>query len=465
MSQMFVSVNPARPHERVGEFSASGVADVRAAIARAAQAQRLWARRSAGERAVIVGGLAHAFARQTPALAPLITREQGKTLADSRAEVRKAVEQFHFAAQLCYLVEGRTYPAEQAGVFTYSLRSPVGVVVAITPWNFPVSLPARKIGAALAAGNAVVFKPSPVTAAVGALFVEILREAGVPADLVQLVQGEDPAAMEALVGDHAVRAISLTGSSRVGDRVRETAHRHARLQSELSGHNAAVVLADADLDAAAREVVQGGLGLTGQACTAAGLVLVERSAFDGFAGRVAAAVAAIHCGPGDVDGVHCGPVSTREQHDRITGLVESARTAGGTVLATGTLADGRDPSGWFVAPTAFAGVPADHPLNSGEVFGPVISLVPVNGLDEAIDIVNADHHGLASAVHTRDLSAAHRFASAVHCGVVKVNQRTTGNGIAPPFGGWKASSAGAFPEGGVQALDFFTETKAVYCRF
>jgi aldehyde dehydrogenase (NAD+) len=340
----------------------------------------------------------------------------------------------------------------------------VGVVVAITPWNFPVSLPARKLGPALAAGNAVVFKPSPVTAAVGAEIVEIVRAAGVPEDLVQLVQGDDPAAMRALVGDHAVRAISLTGSGRVGDLVRDAAHRHARLQSELSGHNAAVVLADADLDAAAGEVVQGAFGLTGQACTAAALVLVEERVFDEFAARVARATQRVHCGPGDAGGVTCGPVATAAQYERITALIEAGRDAGGTVLATGGLAPDRDPGGWFVPPTVFTGLPLTHEVNTAEVFGPVLSLVPIAGLDEAIALVNTDRYGLASAIHTRDLAAAHRYAAEVHCGVIKVNQRTTGNGIAPPFGGWRASSAGAFPEGGVQALDFFTETKSVYCQ-
>lgn len=461
----FVSVNPARPDEVVGEFDAATAAQVRAAIARAVSVQAEWAARPAGARAAIIGGVAHALARETPVLAPLITREEGKSLAESQAEVRKAAEQFHFAAQLCYLVEGTTYPSEQPGVFTYSLRSPVGVVVAITPWNFPVSLPARKIGPALAAGNAVVFKPSPVTAAVGAKLVQILAQAGVPDGLVQLIQGDDPEAMDALVGSPAVRAISLTGSGFVGDKVRAAGHRHARLQAELSGHNATVVLADADLDAAAREVVRGAFGLTGQACTASARILIDRDIFDDVADRVARATSALRCGPGDMAGVTCGPVATQAQYDRLVALLDSARGAGARVVAEGSLVAERDPRGWFVTPTVLAGLDGKHPVNADEVFGPVLSLVPVTGVDEAIEIVNASDQGLASGVYTRDLATAHRFAAEVHCGVVKINQRTTGNGIAPPFGGWKASSAGAFPEGGRQALDFFTETKSVYCQF
>lgn len=462
MSTTFTSVNPARPSEVVGEFTAASAADVRGAVARAAAAQRAWAARPASARATVIGGVAHALARRTPALAPLITREEGKTLTESQNEIRKAAEQFHFASQLCYQAEGRTYPAEQPGVFAYSLRSPVGVVAAVTPWNFPVSLPARKLGAALAAGNAVVFKPSPVTAAVGAALVDILAESGLPDGLVCLVQGDDPDAMRALVTDPQVSAVSLTGSSRVGDRVRDAARPHVRLQAELSGHNATVVLADADLDAAAREVVSGAFGLTGQACTAAARVLVDRRVYDDFAARVALAASSVHCGPGDAAGVTCGPVATREQYERIGALLDSAGTR---VLAQGSLADGRDPDGWFVRPTVLSGLPADHAVNTDEVFGPVLSLLPIGDVTEALDVVNADRYGLATAIHTRDLASAHRFAAEARCGIVKINQRTTGNGIAPPFGGWKGSSIGAFPEGGVQALDFFTDIKAVYCQF
>lgn len=461
MSRTFTSVNPARPAEVVGEFTAATVADVSTAIETAARAQRGWAARTPAQRATLVAGVAHALARQTPELTALITREEGKTLSDSAGEVRKSVEQFHFASQLCYLVEGVTYPSEQPGTFTYSLRSPVGVVVAITPWNFPLSLPARKIAAALAAGNAVVFKPSPVTAAVGEALVRIIREAGVPDQLVQLVHGDDPTAMATLVGHHAVRAISLTGSTRVGDTVRENSHRHARLQAELSGHNVAVVCADADLDAAAAEVVAGAFGLTGQACTAASRVLVDRSVLAGFTDLLAERVRELTCGPGDAPGVRCGPLATVAQFERLDGLVRAARRDG-TVLAEGVLCDDRDPEGYFLAPLLVGGLPADHPVNATETFGPILSVLPTGGLDEAIGVVNRDDYGLANAIHTSNLGNAQRFAREARCGVVKINQRTTGNGVAAPFGGWKASSSGAFPEGGLQALDFFTETKTVY---
>ncbi|HEY9391649.1 MAG TPA: aldehyde dehydrogenase family protein [Mycobacteriales bacterium] len=463
MSRTFTSVNPARPAEIVGEFDTATVAEASAAVDAAATAQRAWAERTPTQRATLVAGVAHALAKQTPELTALITREEGKTLSDSAGEVRKSVEQFHFASQLCYLVEGTTFPSEQPGTFTYTLRSPVGVVVAITPWNFPLSLPARKIAAALAAGNAVVYKPSPVTAAVGEALVRIIREAGVPEGLVQLVQGDDPNAMATLVGHHAVRAISLTGSTRVGNIVREQGHRHARLQAELSGHNAAVVCADADLPRAAAEVARGAFGLTGQACTAASRVLVDRAVLEPFTELLAAEVRALTAGPGDAPGVNCGPLATVAQFERLDGLVRAARRDG-TVLAEGTLLDERDPEGYYLPPLLVGGLPADHPVNTTEIFGPILSVVEVTGLDQALDIINQDDYGLSNAVFTSNVASAQQFAREVRCGVVKINARTTGNGVAPPFGGWRASSAGAFPEGGLQALEFFTETKTVYSR-
>lgn len=459
----FHSSNPARPSERIGTFTSSSATSTAEAIETAAEAQRAWALRSASERATVVGAIAHALARELHALANLVTQEEGKPIATSEDEIRKAAEQFRFASQLAFQSEGATYPVEAAGVFAHTLREPLGVIAAITPWNFPVSLPARKVAPALAVGNAVVFKPSPVTAAVGELLVELSHEAGLPSGLLSLVQGDDPAAMETLVDHPEVAAITFTGSDTVGELVRQRA-RHARLQAELGGHNGVMVCADADLIAAAKEVTAGAFSLSGQACTASARVLVARSVHDELAELIGAEVARLRVGPGDRAGITCGPVATIGQHRRLSALRESA-VAAGDLLGEGQLHDDVDPDGYWVRPAALAGVPLDHPLNSMEVFGPLLSLVAVDSVDEGIDLLNSSRHGLVAAVHTTDLGVAHRFARAVRCGIVKVNQRTTGNGIAPPFGGWKASRVGTLPEGGRHAIDFFTDTKTVYLRY
>lgn len=461
----FRSLNPACPSDVVAEIDPTTPDQLDKILAAASEAQAHWASERPSERATVIGGVAHAIARETHKLVDLIVREEGKTTSEAAVEVRKTVEQFHFASQLAYLCEGTTFPEEEPGTSAYTLRSPLGLTVAITPWNFPLSLPARKIGAALAVGNASVFKPSPVVGATGELLVHIAAEAGLPAGLLGLVHGDDPSTMAALVADPGVRAVSFTGSDATGERVARSVHRFARIQMELGGRNAAVVAADADLDRAAADIAQAAFGQAGQTCTATDRVLVEREVLEGLAERLGRRVDALVVGPGDAAGVTCGPVATRDQYDRLHKLLDDARDSGCRQLAQAHLAASLDPDGYWVPPTLFSDVPAGHRLLSEEVFGPLLSIVAVDSVAEAVADINADQHGLVASIHTRSLATAHRFAAAVRCGMVKVNGRTTGNGIAPPFGGWRASSSGAFPEGGRQAIDFFTETKTVYTNF
>lgn len=462
----FVSVNPADPAEVVGSFGASTVVDVRDAIASAQSAQGAWAALPPGRRATLLGEIGSALTRHADELAALVTREEGKSLGESRGEIQKAAEQFHFASQLAYQVEGTTFPDEEPSTFSYTVRSPLGVVVVITPWNFPVSLPARKIAPALAAGNTVVFKPSPATAAVGELLVGICRAAGLPEGVLQLVQGSEPAAMDALVTDARVAAVTFTGSDAVGAALEEKTRPGVRLQLELGGHNLVVVCGDADLRAAAESVVRGGVGLTGQACTATDVVLVEAAAYREFLDAVAVEIGRIHVGDGRREGTSCGPVATYGQFTRLLALRESALEAGAEPVGKATVSPGATGSeGYFVEPQVFAAVPEDHDLATREIFGPFVGVRPIGRFEEGLEAVNADDHGLVTAIHTSNLATASRFAREARCGIVKINRRTTGNGVSPPFGGWKASSSGAFPEGGRQALDFFTQTKTVYAGF
>lgn len=463
--QTFESLNPACPSEVVGSYASATTDQVTTALVGARAAQEQWATYPPSERAAVIGGIAHAIARQTHDFADLIVREQGKPTAQALVETRKSVEQFHFASQLAYLSEGATYPEEERGTFAYTLRVPLGVVVAITPWNFPLSLPARKLAPALAVGNAVAFKPSPVTPAVAELLVRTCLDAGLPSGLLPLVHGDDPEAMACLVGHPYVRAVTFTGSNAVGSRLRRTTHEHSRVQFELGGHNAAVVTVDADLQAAARDVAAAGFGQTGQTCTATDIVMVERPVLAEFTELLASRVSQLVAGPGDREGVNVGPLATPALRDRINRLVDDAKARGARVLAEGRVADDVDPEGYWSRPVLLGGLPANDPLLTNELFGPVVSVVPFDSLDEAIKLINNDVHGLVSAIHTTDLAAGHRFARKIACGVIKVNGKTTGNGIAPPFGGWKASSSGAFPEGGRQAIDFFTDTKTIYLSY
>ncbi|WP_028920816.1 aldehyde dehydrogenase family protein [Pseudonocardia acaciae] len=458
-----VTVDPASPGTVVHGYTPATEADALAAVSAAASAAPDWAAAPPRRRAEVLTRIAELIERRADEVAALITREEGKPLAAAGGEAGKSAEQFRLAAQLAYLVEGATYPDETGATFGYTLRGPLGVIAAITPWNFPLSLAARKIAPALAAGNAVVFKPSPVTAGVGAWLADAAAEAGLPSGVMPLVQGQDPAAMTALVAAGEVGGVSFTGSDAAGAAIRRAAR--GRLQLELGGRNAAVVCADADLDAAATRVAAGAFDLTGQACTSTDRVLVDRSVAAPFVDLLAERVRALRVGHGDRDGVTTGPVATSAQFERLTALRDSAVAAGARVVAEASSDPDRDPSGRWVTPALFADVPAGHELVEGEVFGPYLSVLPVDSTERALGIVNSSSHGLVTAVHTRDLAAAHRFAHRARCGLVKINDRTTGNGVAPPFGGWKASSGGAFPEGGRQALDFVTDTKTVYLNY
>ena len=455
------SVNPAAPDRVVHEFTATTAEEVHSAMDASASAAASWASLSVNKRAAVLSAVADELAARQPDLARLITLEEGKPLTSAKGEVGKAVEQFRFAAQLAYQVEGTTYPQETPGTFTYTVRAPLGVVVVITPWNFPVSLAARKVAPALAAGNAVLFKPSPVTAGVGEMFAQACHAAGVPQDVLTLVQGDDPDAMSALVGSPLVNGVSFTGSDGVGELLRRTTNPRARLQFELGGHNAAVVCADANLSQAAAAVAGGAFGLTGQACTATDRVLVQREVHDEFVSMLAQRVTGMRLGPGDDETTAVGPVATAAQYRRLAGLLAAASEVG-TVAGQADIDAALSPEGYWIPPTVLTDVPAEHPLNTDEIFGPLLSVVPIDSVEQGMATIDASAHGLATAIHTRDLCRAQEFAQRVNCGVIKINQSTTGNDLAPPFGGWKASSSGAFPEGGRRALDFVTETKTVY---
>jgi acyl-CoA reductase-like NAD-dependent aldehyde dehydrogenase len=459
------SVNPAAPSQVVGRFEAATPAEVRESLHAASRAQVDWAALPAGDRAAALNRAADELAARGEELAQLITSEQGKPLRAARGEVSKTVEQFRLSAQLAFLVEGSTYPQEAPGTFTYTLRTPLGVIVAITPWNFPVSLAARKIAPALAAGNAVVFKPSPVAAMAGELLADSCYRAGVPRAVLPVIHGDDREAMAALTGAREVRAVTFTGSDAVGELLRTTMPPGARLQFELGGHNAALVCADADLERAARAVADGAFGLSGQVCTATDRVFVADSVLEPFTRLLGEHVTSLRVGRGQDAASNLGPVSTNAQCERLRTLLTTAIDAGAKVLARGSVADDLDPEGYWVAPTALLDVPPLHPLNTAEVFGPLLSILPATSPEQAIAAINADPHGLVNAVHTRDLGTASRFARSVRSGVIKINERTTGNGVAPPFGGWGASSSGAFPEGGRGALEFVTDTKTVYCNY
>ncbi len=456
--------NPADVDDVLGRVPASTVADVQAAIGAARAAFGGWAGLTAPVRGRVLHRAANLLEAQADEWAALLTREEGKTRLESQREVVRSVELLrYFAGEACR-VGGDMLPADTPHTLLYSLRVPLGVCAIITPWNFPLSIPVWKIAPALVMGNTVVFKPASATPIMAIKLTALLHEAGLPGGVLNIVTGAGGALGDALVTDAGVDAVSFTGSYAVGQALyQKTAPRMTRTHLEMGGKNPVIVAADADLDKAAQIVAAGGFGLTGQACTATSRVIVERPVLAAFTERLVATARALKVGPGLAAGVQMGPAVSKGQRQTDLDYIEIARGEGAEVLAGGGAPEGGDLArGYFVQPTVLANVRPDMRIAQEEVFGPVVGLIPADGLDEAFAIANNSSYGLSAGIVTTDLRRAIRFAERAEAGMVKVNQTTVGASIQAPFGGFKQSGSGMFREMGNGAIEFFTKIKTVY---
>ncbi|GAA5020920.1 aldehyde dehydrogenase family protein [Streptomyces siamensis] len=450
--------NPAHPAELVAVAPASGAEAVDAAVTAAAAAQPGWAALPAPARGTILMDAAEILRGRHEEAARDLVREEGKTLAEARGEVRRAIDVLRFFGSEGWRLGGQVLPSSFPDTTVQTRREPVGVVGLITPWNFPIAIPAWKLAPALIGGNAVVLKPAELTPLSTRHLTEALVRAGLPAGVLNVVHGTGAVAGEALVRDPRVAAVSFTGSTAVGMRIERTVQeRRGRVQVEMGGKNALVVLDDADVEQAARIAAAGGFGLTGQACTASSRVICTPGVYDDFVAALTKEAARCRPGDGLADGTAMGPVVSEQQLGTITAAIERARDEGATVAA-----GGETPDGLMLAPTVLTGLSRDSAAAREEIFGPVVAVLPAEGLDDAIDLVNDSRYGLAAGICTRSLSAAQRFAAAVRVGVVKVNRPTTGLDLNVPFGGVGDSSSNTFREQGAVAVDFYTWSKSVY---
>jgi aldehyde dehydrogenase (NAD+) len=446
------SYSPQQPKDLVVEVPEQGADDVCAAFAAARRAQRDWAGGPAAVRAAALAAAADAIAAAADELAELAVREVGKPLGEAKGEVARSVAILRYYAQQVFDPIGSVHePSAQGLLFTQ--RRPHGVAGLITPWNFPLAIPMWKAAPALAFGNAVVLKPAPEATACALRLAELVAPC-LPDGLLAVVPG-DAEAGQAVVAEADV--VSFTGSTAAGNAVAQAATRRGvPVQAEMGGQNPAVVLPDADLDAAAAQVATAAMGFAGQKCTATKRVIVVGVA-DAFREKLVAAVEAMAVGdPADAE-VTVGPVIDEAARDRVVAVAEDAVSAGGRVL-TGGRALERD--GWYVAPTVVEGVPGDHTLACDEVFGPICLLQTAADLDEAVALANAVPHGLAAGVYTRDLGSALSAAQRLEAGLVKVNAPTSGVDFYLPFGGEKASSIGA-REQGKAAQEFYTTVHTI----
>ncbi|MDX2377507.1 aldehyde dehydrogenase family protein [Microbacterium sp. LRZ72] len=396
-------------------------------------------------------------------LTDLIVREMGKTRAEASGEVGKAAEFFEYYGGMARQPYGELIADARPGTYAMQIREPLGVVVLITPWNDPLLTPARKLAPALSAGNAVVIKPATETPLITLRLAEILHRAGVPAGVLNTVTGRGSEIGDALVDDHRVRAVSFTGSTPVGlELQRRLAGRAVRVQTEMGGKNAAVVLADADLDLAVSVIMTGAFGQAGQRCTATSRLIVDRRVADALRTKIAERVGALRVGAGDADGVDLGPVVSRAAQADIQSRVERGLAEGASVISAPTLEPGLTERGAFVQPVLLA-FDRQNSLWREEVFGPVLGMIEVDGFDEAIAAVNDSVYGLSSAVFTESLASANRFIDEADTGQVSVNQPTIGWDIHHPFGGFKDSGS-PFKEQGSEALRFYSRVKTAAVR-
>src|SRR5438034_2665233 len=461
------NANPADAREIVAEYPSSGKEDALAAIEAARNASAPWAGMTPVARGRIFSRASQILESRKAELAELLTREEGKTLAESTGEVQRAIDIFRFFGGLSYSLGGQTIPHDLPQQLLYTRREPLGVVALITPWNFPIAIPAWKMAPALVSGNTVVIKPATQAPAMTLELAKALADAGLPKGALNVVVGDGRAVGGELAGHPAVVALSFTGSYGVGDQIyQQLARRMARAQMEMGGKNPTIVLADADLDLAARLVAIAGFGLTGQACTATSRVIVEKGVADAFAQKLVERAGAIKVGNGLREGVTMGPAVSKQQLAGNLEYVDIATGEGAKVFCGGQrLTDGDFAHGHFMAPTVLTNVEPKMRIACEEVFGPVVGIIPVENFEAAIRVANGVDVGLSASIVTRNLRKALLYTEQIEASGVKVNQISTGLALQAPFGGVKKSSTDSFKEQGAGAIEFYTKLKTVYLDY
>ena len=455
--------NPAHTDQVVGEFQTSGAEDTLTAVTAAKEGLVTWTNTPAPARANIIYKALEILGRRAEELAETITIEEGKPIADARGEVKRAMAIMEYAAGEGRRMFGYTTPSELPDTVAYTVRRPLGVVGIITPWNFPLAIPAWKIAPALICGNSLVFKPASATPLSAVKLMEIFEEAGLPAGVLNLVTGPGGQVGTALVESPDVKGISFTGSTEIGTELySESAKRLKKVQAEMGGKNAVIVLSDADMDKAMNGIVQGAFGSTGQRCTATSRVIVEEDVYDRFMTELIERTSKLIIGDGLDASMDIAPLASQNQKDKVLEYI-GIGTEEGAELAFGgrNMTGGEFDEGYYVEPTVFTGVTPDMRIAQEEIFGPVLTVFKAKDLKEAIGIANSVEFGLSSSVYTKDITKAYEYINTVETGMVHVNASTLGGEVHLPFGGLNSSGVGQ-REQGTAAVDFFSEVITVY---
>lgn len=465
-SAWFENRNPADTRDLVGLFARGSAADMTAAIDAAAAAFPLWASTPAPARGAFLFRAADLLEARLEELAVEMVREEGKPLPEARGETRRTINILRYFGGEGARLPGLLAPSERDRVFAFAIRKPLGVAGLVTPWNFPSAIPAWKLAPALVAGNTVVIKPASAAPLSSWRIVEALVEAGLPPGVVNFIAGPGGELGNAMIDAHPLRAVSFTGSCSVGAQLYDRAvKRRLRVQLEMGGKNPTVVLADADLDAAVENTINGAFASTGQKCTATSRAIVEDAVHDRFVAKLVDRTRALTVGPGLDPATDVGPAVDASQLDTVLGYVDAGIREGATLACGGRhLTAPPLDRGFFVEPAVFVDVDERMSIAQEEIFGPVLAVLRARDFEDALGLANRVAFGLSASVQTRDVSRVFECVQRIEAGLVTVNLPSAGVEYQLPFGGTKDSSFGP-KEQGPNALDFYSDWKTVYLKY
>ncbi|PYT30667.1 MAG: aldehyde dehydrogenase family protein [Acidobacteria bacterium] len=465
-SQTFEKRNPADTDELVASFSTGSAQEVASAANAAAAAFPAWSSLNAPARGNILFKAADLLERRFESIAAEMTREEGKTLPESKGEVRRSINIFRYFAGEGSRLPGMLVPSERDRVHMFAIRKPIGVIGLITPWNFPSAIPAWKLAPALICGNTVVLKPASAAPLSSWRIVEALHEAGIPRGVVNFVAGPGGELGNALVQAKPLKALSFTGSCQIGNHLHDQASkRRLRIQLEMGGKNPTIVLADADFKSAVEHVVNGAFFSTGQKCTATSRAIVEDGIYDKFLEALVDRTRKLKVGNGMEPGVDIGPLVDQAQMDTVLRYIEIGRKeAGAPKIGGRRLTEGGLAKGYFVEPTVFADVTESMTIAQEEIFGPVLAVMRAKNFEDALRIANNIPFGLSASIQTTNLSHVFDYVYQMEAGLLTVNLPSAGVEYQLPFGGTKESSFGP-KEQGPAALEFYSDYKTVYLKY
>ena len=464
--EYFENRNPADRNDLIGTFPLSGPSDVQRAVESAKRGFAEWRRTPAPARGDVLRIVGDLLSRRKEEIADLMTREMGKPLTETRGDVQEGIDTAYYASSEGRRLFGHTVPSELRNKWAMSYRRPIGIAGLICPFNFPLAIPTWKMFPALVCGNSVIFKPAEDVPHTATVLVEILLEAGLPSEVIQLVHGRGEDVGKAIVEHPEIPLISFTGSTETGRVVGETCGRmHKRLSLEMGGKNAQIVMDDADLDLALEGALWGAFGTTGQRCTATSRLILQRGIHDRFLGLLLDKAKALKLGDGRKEGTEVGPLIHDASLEKVERYVDLGVADGNDLLCGGRRATGGGlDSGNFYEPTIFARVEPGQRLEQEEIFGPVLSVIRVADADEAFKVNNDVKYGLSSSIYTSNVNVAFRAMNELDNGITYVNAPTIGAEAHLPFGGVKQTGNG-HREGGWQVYEFYSETKVGYADF